>query len=513
MGERPAGRRLRIALLVAVGLLCIYGLVLAHYRAKVNAVVGSIAAAGEPTCVKDLLQAPVSAGDNAAGLCREAAQITKRHANVPFGLPFRASSAAPPSVTWRDLLREPAAFAKAVKDHLIPRAGMMAPPSGGTPAVSVGYGMYNPSNVLHLEFLSEFIEADARALELLNTAADRPLCRFAIDPEKYPQALMRPLADMRQLARFLSAAGIVASHQGHQELALERLGMGFALSRHTAQQPAGMSLLVAGAIDEIMHKAAEHVLGRGPTPEQAARSLATELSRLDYLDCFEQGARGDRALGLELYREMRTRPVASLSRLQPAYAGPIPFTRKVSRWVMAKPLAALLYADQLEYLRLKQELIDHARRPWRDSVDYCTRESKETAEFASRSLMTRSPKSTLAKRYMKRDRAIARRAMLHAALGLQVYRDRFGEYPSALSDLEQVNWSVPADIFSGKPLPYRRDGDRFVLYSVGADLRDDGAAIVASPAGGSTVRVGPFEVRAGDILWTWRDGRPGSAGP
>ena len=45
---------------------------------------------------------------------------------------------------------------------------------------------------------------------------------------------------------------------------------------------------------------------------------------------------------------------------------------------------------------------------------------------------------------------------------------------------------LPVDPFSGNPLIYRADGDDFILYSVGTDLKDDGG-VVATKASGQPV--------------------------
>ncbi|HLJ57486.1 MAG TPA: hypothetical protein VKT77_20780 [Chthonomonadaceae bacterium] len=41
----------------------------------------------------------------------------------------------------------------------------------------------------------------------------------------------------------------------------------------------------------------------------------------------------------------------------------------------------------------------------------------------------------------------------------------------------------PHDPFTSQPLHYRRDGQGFVLYSVGQDLKDDGGNDTPPPSG------------------------------
>ncbi len=65
--------------------------------------------------------------------------------------------------------------------------------------------------------------------------------------------------------------------------------------------------------------------------------------------------------------------------------------------------------------------------------------------------------------------------VLRVALVLAAYRARHGRYPERLEELvPQWLAEVPPDLFSGRRLIYRREGDGYVLYSVEVDGRDHG---------------------------------------
>jgi len=60
---------------------------------------------------------------------------------------------------------------------------------------------------------------------------------------------------------------------------------------------------------------------------------------------------------------------------------------------------------------------------------------------------------------------------------LHEYRRRHGEYPETLAALVPDDLvSVPLDCADHQPLRYRREGDSFILYSIGQDGRDDGGS-------------------------------------
>ncbi len=79
----------------------------------------------------------------------------------------------------------------------------------------------------------------------------------------------------------------------------------------------------------------------------------------------------------------------------------------------------------------------------------------------------------------------ARRVALDVAIALERYRMDHGEYPGELEALVPAYLDeVPADPFDGEPMRYLLTGDAAVVYSVGANLTDDGG-VSAKYSGGS----------------------------
>jgi hypothetical protein len=79
---------------------------------------------------------------------------------------------------------------------------------------------------------------------------------------------------------------------------------------------------------------------------------------------------------------------------------------------------------------------------------------------------------------MQRLQTVRRLLMVELALrAFQLKNDRF---PDALTELVPGYLpSVPCDSFSNSPLVYRRDGDKYLLYSIGHDGIDDGGKRVS----------------------------------
>lgn len=86
----------------------------------------------------------------------------------------------------------------------------------------------------------------------------------------------------------------------------------------------------------------------------------------------------------------------------------------------------------------------------------------------------------------------AQNALLAIALALRAYRAERGRYPVRLADLVSAGYleRVPADPFArapfGAPLAYKpakKDGNGYVLYSVGPDGKDDGGTPIDAQPG------------------------------
>lgn len=74
---------------------------------------------------------------------------------------------------------------------------------------------------------------------------------------------------------------------------------------------------------------------------------------------------------------------------------------------------------------------------------------------------------------------LVRKALVETACGIEGYRLDRGSDPETLAALvPEFLESVPVDPFDGNEMRYRRDGDSYLLYSIGWDLDDDGGEVV-----------------------------------
>jgi len=84
--------------------------------------------------------------------------------------------------------------------------------------------------------------------------------------------------------------------------------------------------------------------------------------------------------------------------------------------------------------------------------------------------------------------------LMQMGLVIEQYQADHGLYPDTLDSIEpRLGGSMPVDPFTGEPYHYRRTGDSFRLYSVGANLTDDGGIVDTR------------STSLGDLVWRGRE--------
>jgi hypothetical protein len=122
-----------------------------------------------------------------------------------------------------------------------------------------------------------------------------------------------------------------------------------------------------------------------------------------------------------------------------------------------------------------QIVVALAGEPYRQSVEGQQRLEKQMAQRPWYAVVTRTLAPIYIRATQARDEARAMVGLMRAALALRDYQIEHRSYPASLADLRAAGgWAIPHDPFSGKPFIYRREGAGYLVYSVGADLKDDG---------------------------------------
>jgi len=312
---------------------------------------------------------------------------------------------------------------------------------------------------------------------LLDRAAHIEACAFwgnweaGIDV-RFPH--LRPLLDA---ARMLYLRSQVLAADGRDDEALRSVATCLRMAEHAKTTPAIYAQSIAYSIQGIGTEALEKVLDQGTPSPQACARLAERLAAADFDEALRRVFCAERTLGIWLFDGIRAAPPQEVV----AY---FPFT--YPQWLAKDSRAALvtlyrtlgrplLNLDEIALLEAWREnlraldLQSTQRQAQLDAVEESLEQLPRYRSLAARAFFPR-----LGRLIGRRDRTVAALDLSRLALLLRAHRARYGRYPDSLADLDQPGGQVPADPHTQAPYRYRRDGDGFLVYSLGPDRDDDG---------------------------------------
>ena len=432
--ERPR-RRCACCLvfaLVIVGLTVAMWIALnAFGRSMVGAEIAKLKAAGKPVTGLDLAPSPVPDDQNAAPLYVEAAEISRaaQESQADPDDPYYPN----PHRDWDDPALRPK--------------------------------------------LLRYVSKAEPALELLREASPRPHARFDRDwSDPMDMGFERNTA-MREVARFLSAAAAVSAHQGDRAEALERVRMGAVATRHLSEDRSMLiGVMVGTAVDAIALARAEDVMKQGPPPEAEARELAEELLSVDFHQWYRDAYEVERVYGLAFFEMMATDPLDCVDLEEPLLG----IEALIPSW---------RYADELRYLVRMSIVERRATPPLRAKTQQPgTPPLPKVPGWAGMTEVLGDELPSVGERAEVNE---SKRRLLVVALGVEVHKQKLGDYPEKLADLEAIDWPTCEDNLTGKPFHYQRKGDSYLLYGVGGNLKDDGG----------TPPQRRYDLQSNDMVW------------
>ena len=404
--------------------------------------IGAMIAAGQPTELADLAPPEIPNSENAGTLYMEACSVIEA---------IESNKTAPDEWTWEWLV----ARAYSEEERLSPAQRELV----------VGY-----------------LQEVRPAVERVQAAEELIRCRLAGD---YWPIVGGPdgntfhdIGTLRHLERCVCLAALSAAQDGDIGEALGMLAAGLRMAEGVKHQPDSMSQMMGNACAWICFKTLQSVLDQRFPPEIAAERLLAQLGQLRDRKHLLWGLQGDRCV-----------MIATFDRLRDMGSGPLEL--RASERASFEPWSfidrTMLLLDEVAYLDLMARAIEIAARP--------RYESREAFEQLLREIEGMSKFDTLATvsipaingAHQAEERLAAQCDLAEIAIRLKHYQGKTGSYPAELQDI--VPEFLPAlhvDRFSGDPYTYKREGDGFVIYSVGVNGQDDG---------------GDPDRKDGDIVW------------
>lgn len=335
-------------------------------------------------------------------------------------------------------------------------------------------------------------------VDMTEHAELRPECKFPVEWEKGFAAVSFPhFANMRQLTRVLCSKAIVHAREGRTQDATRCISLALRLQRRGDVNTL-IAVLVRIAILKIGTASLMDVMHDSRLTEAQARTIYDALTQVNFRRYMVTAFEGERAcyLGLADYA-MRHGMSEAQAVMFLGKTFPEPdLVHRVYNRIILLPTRPIDYANGACYLKLMRKQIDAFRLPF-----YDPRSKRTMAEIDGQRVPFYAWSAEILKPVFSRAGVAAQDAqaeavVAQASMALVAYKDRFGSYPEKLSDVEsRLEWKISADPFSGKPLHYERRGTGFILYSIGANLRDEGGK--GQPRPGARSDKGPD-----DVWWT-----------
>jgi hypothetical protein len=307
---------------------------------------------------------------------------------------------------------------------------------------------------------------------LLEEASLRPACRFPVNWEAGIEVQFPHLGSMRLATRLLTAKALVDSAAGDSEKTVTDIAAIIRMANQIAPEPTMISQLVRVACFGIIFQNFPTVLENTPFDMVQSRFLydllATTEGRAPYVHAME----GERCFGLTVFDLIRRKNPMELFSL--SSDGDYPGVRTFFRlWPVLRVIwEPFLKLDEVYNLKYMQRQINLAAQPYRKVYDQYQTLDADRPWYALGSAIFLP---VFSGGHAKQDQLIAEAAIMRGALALRAYQIERGKYPDSLAQLRAAGgWEIPEDPFSGKELIYRRQGQDYLLYSVGPNFKDDG---------------------------------------
>lgn len=337
-----------------------------------------------------------------------------------------------------------------------------------------------------------------KVFALAEEAASRPKCQFPVNWEDGAGVMFPHLAKVRRLAQVLCADALVKARDGKMDEAIRSLETAFRMSDSISAERTFISQLVRIAVIVITTNSLRQVIAEGNISEAQANHLYRLMADMELSTDYVRAMEGERTFGISMFDYAR-RNLSVMS--DPGCF--IPQSRPHIGWKLLEQIwRPTSYADEMCYLRFMDMTIELSARPYRESQPELAALS-EGSDFPRWAIMSRIVTPVFSRARARLDDARAELDGSRIVLALKVHKNRHGSYPETLDQLrEKVGWEIPADVFSGKDFVYRREGNGFLLYSIGRDLKDDGAEIATEPTPDEPADYTSWKgARVRDIIW------------
>jgi hypothetical protein len=307
--------------------------------------------------------------------------------------------------------------------------------------------------------------------------------------------LLPSLGEFRRFAHLFMFDSLIAREQGDGERVARNIRTTIAMAEHTRDLPFLISDLVALAlmsraceeINATVHHAPDllteaqlitlaHALSA--FPRAGGEMIRYETEALFFEDALQRvytdDGRGNGRVNADGIRFVQT--LASTS-------------NRSALDTIVDPVSVALVADRAETRREYDALISAsivaARTPvwtWTEAPDAALQSREQDFMWRQRYPLIHSLMFAFSRTALSQHRYTQTRDATLALIAISIAKQRTGAYPESLSELvPELLPALPLDMIDGSPLRYTIANGEPLLYSIGADRKDDGGRPPKNP--------------------------------
>ena len=313
------------------------------------------------------------------------------------------------------------------------------------------------------EAVGRILIKNREALSSLPKATTKHYCQFPVNWKIPIYAQFPHYAPLRQCANLLYSDALLKKARGDVEGALRScvtvLRMAKQLGRE--QPPIFIGFFVRTTLYAIALRAAEQILTDTDVSAPMYRALLRELDEHGMKAHLTHSLIAERCVGRSAW-VLLAKGEATLEEI----AGETVRQRKQ----LGSPLERLWLArDETSFLQIMSHAISISKQP---NYDWEAMESLKVLQEESKSklnILTAILTPFYTQTFETAAHIEARIHTSRLAIRLRLFRLEHGEYPDESSYAAEL----PTDPFNGTPFIYRREGNGFIVYSVGRNRKDD----------------------------------------
>lgn len=392
--------------------------------------------------------------------------------------------------------------------EMLPPAFEMLGPGRAIPGTRLD-GWPGPNGTNSWEDLAQALSGHATDLADLREAMTRPMRRSDLDVSQgFARMKIPHLLPIKNSVTALAASASEAAHRGDMDAAVADLLAMRVVEADLADEPILISQLVRIACASIANSRVWSVSYARDWDEKQLARLQEALPGWNFVPALARSMQGERAGS---YYEIMHAPTKELADIMTGDAimaamgnGPAPLQMPTSmddaaefadslmkhfgRGVLASvvlPVWRFGWGDQAAAFSLEcmDVLIETLRKAGAansfavaKALDLEDLTQARSTYMRLRTVYARYLMSSLGRSVEQAFRVENERSLHEAGLAIRRFELRHHRLPENLADLvPDFLTRIPVDYMDGKPLRYRRDGEKgFILWSVGMDLKDDG---------------------------------------